>query len=164
MNGAAQAGISQLYSSGELDVLDARGLLSQEIAASNVASLLSQDLAKETATGGNNALENQIGQLLGAGASGGYQGTESAIQAVEAAATASGRSVDQALVNLSQGAGVRFEGTAEYSIATEESNRISSGAAAADLASRVEAGTMTDTKAAAIMAAEGAAARATTAA
>ena len=160
MDGASQASMGQLSNNGDLDILAARALIKQEVSASHLGSLLNQDLKKEAATGGSDALETQIGEILGAASLAmTAQGIESAIQAVETADQKSGRSVDEGLANLSQGAGQRWDGTAEYFVAIDAAAQISSGAAVADLAARVHAGTMTDTQAAAIMAAEGASAQ-----
>ena len=158
MDGAAQSSIRKLVNSGELDFTARASILDEEVAA-HIGPLLNQDLQKEAATGGDDALETQIGKLLGADVSALTSQIESAIQTVEAAATKSGRSVDQALVNLSQGASVRFDSAADEFIVSQETSRIENGAAAAGLAAQVEAGTMTDTQAAAIMAAEGVAAQ-----
>ena len=63
MDGAAQASMGQLSNNGDLDILDARALIKQEVAASHLGSLLNQDLNKEAATGGSDGLETQIGEI-----------------------------------------------------------------------------------------------------
>ena len=63
LDGASQASMGQLSNNGDLDILAARALIKQEVSASHLGSLLNQDLKKEAATGGSDALETQIEEI-----------------------------------------------------------------------------------------------------